>query len=215
MPIQTPIAVQVFRIVHIDNAEYLLTHGLFTKNHKQADPAYIGIGDTGLIAQRNDYVVGVNPPNGVLGEYIPFYFAPLSPMLLNIKTGHRGVTKRPQSEIVYIVCLINTIVENCKEWCFTDGHAKNAITKFYNDLENLDKIDWNIVKERQWSNTEDDSDRMRRKQAEFLVRHHVPVNCISCLVALDEGRKTFIEKIINRLRLKIPVLANPSNQFYY
>jgi len=100
--------------VHIENVEYLLTHGMFTKNHAQADPDYINIGDTGLIAQRNDYPVGIHPPNGVVGDYVPFYFGTLSPMLLNIKTGYRGITQRPQSDIVYVVCGVSTLVDNCE-----------------------------------------------------------------------------------------------------
>ncbi|HMT54904.1 MAG: DUF4433 domain-containing protein [Saprospiraceae bacterium] len=215
MPGQQPNIVSVFRIVHIDNVEYLLKHGMFTRNHSMADPNYINIGDSGLIAQRNTYPVSINPPNGVLGDCVPFYFGPLSPMLFNIKTGYRGITQRPQSEIVYIVCIVNTLIDNCKEWCFTDGHAKNAITGFYNNIDNLSEVDWNMVAERQWSNTEDDFDRMRRKQAEFLVKNHVPVNCISSIVVLNEARKTFVEEITTRLGLEISVQVNPNNQFYY
>jgi len=215
MPAQQPNIVEVFRIVHIENVEYLLTHGMFTKSHAQADPDYINIGDTGLIAQRNDYPVRIHPPNGVLGEYVPFYFGPLSPMLLNIKTGHRGITQRPQSDIVYVVCGLATLVDNCGAWCFTDGHAKNAITAFYNHLDNLDKVDWDMVSERHWKNTEEDFDRMRRKQAEFLVKTHVPLSCISSIVVLNQQRQTFVEEIINRLGLEIPVRENPGNQFYY
>lgn len=215
MPGQQPDIVKVFRIVHVDNVEYLLRHGLFTRTHQQADPNYINIGDTGLIGQRNDYPVATNPPNGVLGDYIPFYFGPLSPMLLNIKTGFRGITKRPQKDIVYIVCRVNTIVEHCEEWCFTDGHAKNKLTDFYTNLDDLKEVDWDVVFLGQWHNTEDDLDRMRRKQAEFLVKHHVPVGCISGIAVFDASQKTFIETILNRLDLIIPVIVNPNNQFYY
>lgn len=215
MPGQQPNIVRVFRIVHIDNVEYLLRYGMFTRTHAQTDPNHINIGDSGLIAQRNTYPVGINPPNGVLGDYVPFYFGPLSPMLLNIATGYRGITRRPQDEIAYIVCRVNTLIQNCAEWCFTDGHAKNAITEFYNDMNDLGKVDWDMLGQRQWSNTEEDFDRMRRKQAEFLVKHHVPVNCISSIVVLNEARKTFVEEIITRLDLAIPVRVNPNNQFYY
>lgn len=216
MPGQQPDIVRVYRIVHIDNVEYLLTHGMFTKSHEMADPNYINIGDKGLIAQRNTYPLGINPPNGVLGDYVPFYFGPLSPMLLNIKTGHRGVTIRPQSEIVYIVCQVNTLVEHCDEWCFTDGHAKDRmITEFYNDLDDLDKVHWNVVNLRYWHPIDDFMDRQVRKQAEFLVKHHVPVNCISGIVVLNQARKDFVQEIINRLGMEIPVWVNPNKQFYY
>lgn len=179
MPGQQPNIVKVFRIVHIVNVEYLLTNGLFTKNHANADPGYINIGDTGLIAQRNDYPVSINPPNGVLGDYVPFNFGPLSPMLLNIKTGYRGITQRPQSDIVYIVCRVNTIIENCEKWRFTDGHAKDRLTEFYNDLNDFNEVYWDAVSLKYWHPIEDFLDRQVRKQAEFLVKYHVPVNCIS------------------------------------
>lgn len=215
MPGQQPHTIYLFRIVHIDNVEYLLSHGMYIRNHPHADPDYINIGDTGLIAQRNNYSVGVNPPNGVLGDYIPFYFGPLSPMLYNIETGYRGVVKRPQSDIVYMVCRLDVIVEDCAEWCFTDGHAKNALTTFYNDLANLGAVDWNLVSAKYWSNTEDDLDRMRRKQAEFLVKDHVPVNCIGGIIVYEELQKAILEAIITRLGLNIQVLVNPRNQYYY
>lgn len=92
---------------------------------------------------------------------------------------------------------------------------KNAITEFYNDIDNLEKVDWNMVFERHWSNTEDDFDRMRRKQAEFLVKHQVPVKCISSIVVLNDQKKAFVQEIIDSLGLEIPVRVNPKNQFYY
>ena len=152
----------LFRIVHIDNVEYILRNGMFIKDSPNADPDYINIGDTILIEQRNDYPVKLEG-YGTLGEYIPFYFGALSPMLLNIKTGYRGITKRPQSEIVYICCSLRQILDNCAEWCFTDGHAKNMLSGFYNHTDDLEKIDWDIVNERYWHDTENDNDRMRRK----------------------------------------------------
>jgi len=124
----------LYRIVHIDNVEYLLQHGMFNKNHAYADPNYINIGDTTLIAQRNDYPIKLTD-FGNLGDYVPFYFGPLSPMLLNIKTGFRGIKMRPQSEIVYMCCKLDQIVRECPKWCFTNGHAKTSITEFLFELK--------------------------------------------------------------------------------
>lgn len=203
----------LYRIVHIDNIEYLLKHGMFNKSHEQADPNYKSIGDSNLILQRNDYSVGINPPNGQLGEYIPFYFGPWSPMLLNIKTGYRGVTKIPQEEIVYICCNIQTIIDCCDLWCFTDGHAKNAITTFFNDITNLNYVDLAIAKGQRWNNIEQDMDRMRKKQAEFLVKFHVPPNCIGNIVAYDDDANEKISKLVNESGHTIKV--HTLRKFYY
>lgn len=205
----------LYRIVHKDNLNYLLRWGMFTKNHINADPNYVNIGDNTLISQRNDYPVGINPPGGNLGDYIPFYFGPLSPMLLNIKTGYRGISQRSQSDIVYICCELNKAVAICNKWCFTDGHAKNNFTEFFNDLNYFNKIDWNIVAEKYWANTEDDFDRMRRKQAEFLIKDNVPVDCISKIIVYDDKVCNVVKNILNETGLQIPVEINPNNQYYY
>ena len=87
MPGQRPDNIILYRIVHINNLQFILQNGMFTRHHPLSDPQYLNIGDSTLIAQRNTYPVGINPPGGMLGDYVPFYFGPLSPMLYNIKTG--------------------------------------------------------------------------------------------------------------------------------
>ena len=215
MPGHQPDIVKVYRIVHIDNIEYLLRNGIYNRGHANVDPDYINIGDSDLIAQRHDHPVGIDPPGGALGNYVPFYFGPLSPMLLNIKTGYRGITKRPQLDIVYIVCKVSKIVEHCEEWCFTDGHAKQKITTFYNDIDDLGEVYWNTVGERYWHNTEDDFDKMRTKQAEFLVREYVPVKCIFGIVTYNNKSAGIVKEILDRLNLAIQVVINPDGSYYY
>lgn len=188
---------------------------MFNRGHAQADPNYINIGDSDLIAKRNNYDVGIDPPGGSLGEYVPFYFGRLSPMLLNIKTGYREITKRPQSDIVYLICKVDDILEHCDEWCFTDGHAKTRITTFYNDLADLSEVYWDKVDLRYWNSTEDDFDRMRHKQAEFLVKGHVPVECIAKVVTYNNEAANRVKEIINKLNLAIPVGVNPNGNYYY
>jgi hypothetical protein len=204
----------LFRIVHINNVEYLLHNGISTQQDPQSNSDYVSIGDTTLINQRMDYPINIEG-YGNLGDYVPFYFGPLSPMLLNIKTGYRGIMQQPQSEIVYICCKLNQVINCGVQWCFTDGHAKNKFTGFYNDINDLDKVDWNIVYERYWSNTEDDLDRMRRKQAEFLVKDFVSVNCIESIVVFNEEKRIFVQNLVDSLHLKISVRVNPENKFYY
>lgn len=134
-------------------------------------------------------------------------------MLLNIKTGYRGITRRQQSDIVYIVCKATDIINQCNEWCFTDGHAKTAITEFYNSMDSIGEVDWDIVAARYWNNTEEDFDRMRRKQAEFLVKDTVPVSCISDIGVYNEEKRILVQEIIDSLDLNIPVRVK--TQYYY
>lgn len=204
----------LFRMVHFDNLEYLLRNGMCNRTHHLADPDYINIGDSDLILQRNDVRVPI-APRGNLGDFIPFYFGGHSPMLLNIKTGYRGIKKRSQADIAFIVCSIGRIVKHCPEWCFTDGHAKNSITEFYNKTDDLNHVDWNVVHLQYWQNTDDDWDRVRKKQAEFLVKDHVPIDCITWIVVFSEQRKEQVEALIARLGLEIPVKVDTKRQLFY
>lgn len=188
---------------------------MYSKNSGHEIPGYINIGDAELIKQRDEYVVKIDPPNGHLGDYIPFYFAGHSPMLLNIKTGYRGIKKYPQSELVYLVCRISDIIEQCPHWCFTDGHAKSSITKFHNKVEDLSLLDWATINLQIWRSTEDDWDKMRRKQAEFLVKKHVPVTCISQIIVINSEQEAKVKEIENRIGIDIPVVIDKQRKYFY
>ena len=206
----------IFRMVHVDNLEYLLRNGMCTQNHAMADPDYINIGDSDLIRQRQDYPAKIVPPGGNLGDYVPFYFGGHSPMLLNIKTGHRGIRQRSQADIVYVVCSIRSVIKHCPgKWCFTDGHAKNTLTDFFNSTDDLEKIDWKTVYSQYWNNSDEDWDRMRKKQAEFLVKDYVPVACIKSVAVYNQQRKDQVESMLQRLGMDIPVKVDTKRQLYY
>ena len=65
----------ILRLMHFDNLEHILKHGMYSKNSGHVIPNYVNIGDTTLIKQRETFTVRIDPPNGNLGDYIPFYFA--------------------------------------------------------------------------------------------------------------------------------------------
>lgn len=203
----------VFRMIHYQNLEFILKHGIVSK-YKENNPEYIRIGAPDLISLRDEYRVGIDPPGGTLGEFIPFYFAGHSPMLYKIKTGN-GVRSYPQEDIIFICCKIGKIIDFTNEWCFTDGHAKSRITEFYNDLIYLSRIDWDTVNALHWNNTFEDMDRCRKKQAEFLVKDFRPVSCIGCLGVRNEERKVDVKLILESLNLNIPIYVDNNNRLYY
>jgi hypothetical protein len=205
----------VYRMIHIDNVEYVLKNGMCTRAHESADPAYINIGDTQLIAQREDFSVRINPPGGKLSDYVPFYFAGHSPMLYNIKTGWRGIRQRPQAEIVFLASSIGRIIQRCSLWCYTDGHAKHNISGFYNNVNALSQLDWDTIRSQYWNNTLDDMDRQRRKAAEFLVKDFVPEECIKEIYVFNEACRVRVQLIANQLNVDIPVIIDKDKKLYF
>src|SRR5680860_1102219 len=100
----------IFRIVHRETLRWILDNGLHCRNSDVIDPRYVGIGNPELIDKRSHRLVPCQP-GGTLSDYIPFYFTPFSPMMLNIKTGYGGIQKRQNGEIVILVSSLHRLTE--------------------------------------------------------------------------------------------------------
>ncbi|MBK8196500.1 MAG: DUF4433 domain-containing protein [Lewinellaceae bacterium] len=64
-----------------------------------------------------------------------------------------------------------------------------------------------------WSNTPEDPDRQRRKQAEYMVKEQVPVDCIAYILAYSENTKQKIQSLLQEAGVEIPVKI--SKRAYY
>ena len=202
MPGTLPVPTPLYRIVHFENVDYILNNGIYTRSHANHDPNYVNIGNTQLIADRHDYPVKLND-YGNLGDYVPFYLGAHSPMLYQIINGY-GVKWVPQNEIIYFITNAQKIAQQGLKFVFTNGHAKKNITKFYNNLNDLEAVDWDVVSLKKWNNTQDDMDRMRRKQAEFLIHTHVPINLIDQIVVYNQEKFNFVDSLLKKIGLNIP-----------
>ena len=211
MPPLGPEANRIFRITHIENVPYLLEHGIHCRSSRNLDPNFTSIGIAALIDRRSLRQVPIDP-RGTLADYVPFYFTPYSMMLLNITTG-RGVEKRAKSEIVILVSSLDKLREMGCKTVSTDGHASMQGTNFYSDPASLDRIDWDIIKHRDFEKSEDDVDKSRRYQAEALAHEHVPPNSLLGIACYDADASKSVTKQVKRCNLSLNVKTLPN--FYY
>ena len=79
----------IWRIVHRDNLSWFLDNGLHCGKGGMQAPGWVRIGNPHLIDQRANHPVPL-PPGGFLNDYVPFYFAPRSPMMYAIHMGERA-----------------------------------------------------------------------------------------------------------------------------
>jgi len=164
----TPSNALIFRIVHIDNIEWILDNGLHCYNSEARDPEYIDIGNTEIIDRRLQRTIDVEP-RGTLSDYIPFYFTSSSIMLYNILTGH-NVPQKQRSEIIILVTQLTLFSRRGIRFVFSDRHALLLSAHFFGDLGNLETaIDWQILQQRDFSRTNDDPGKLERYQAEALI----------------------------------------------
>jgi hypothetical protein len=190
----------------------MLDHGLVCRNSPHADPNFITIGLPDLIDKRKTHPVTIGP-GGTLADYVPFYFTPASVMLLNIKTGYNGVTKRPNADIAILVSSIPTLQQAGVPFVFTNGHAYMQETDYFDDSRDLDKVDWDILQRRDFARDPDDPGKMGRYQAEALAYQHVPVSALLGIACYDDTVRATLEAEVNRRKLPLKVVAVPKYYF--
>lgn len=185
----------IYRITHYSNLDFILKNGIHCCNSNTKDPNFINIGDTSLINSRGITTVPIHP-SGVLNDYVPFYFGVHSPMLYKIYKGSVQNVSATQSDIIYLATTVEQIVKTAIPFVFTDGHAKNILSSYYNNIKDLNKLDSTTIVNKFWNNTPEDNDKQRRKQAEFLAFNSVPMSCILGIGVYDDPMKVKIDGIL-------------------
>ena len=170
-------------IYHITNINNLLkiiqTGGLWCDADRvQRGIECVGIAHKHLKQRRARTVVQnrsgqVVAAGGMLADYVPFYIANRSPMLYSIHRGNVVGYAGGQADVIYLVSTVEQAEAGNRPWCFTDGHAVEAMTDFYASTEHLDKIDWDAIRARIWYNTPDDPDREASEAGRILGNRSV------------------------------------------
>ncbi len=136
-------------------------------------------------------------------------------MLYMIMNGYQGVMQYPQEDIIYIIIDSARIIASDLQYVFTDRHAKTKVARFFNDPAHFDQLKWDIIRSKDWKNTEEDFQRRDFKQAEFLVRNHIPASYIDRIFVKSGARKGEIEDIVRKLDLEIPVTIAREGKLYF
>ncbi len=201
----------IWRIVHRDNLPWILDNGLHCANSEVQAPQYVNIGNVDLIDKRRSRQVPI-ATEGVLTDYVPFYFTPFSVMMQNIHSGW-SVQQRSNDEIVILVSSLYRVAELGLPFVFTNAHAYPDWTNYYSDLANLDQIDWSILQRRDFKRDPDDPRKMERYQAEALIHHHLPITGLLGIMCHTDAMKVRIEADVAARGLTLPVHARPKWYF--
>lgn len=134
-------------------------------------------------------------------------------MLYAIHTGYVEGYTGGQTEVVYLVSSVERVVEMGPQWCFTDGHAVEALTDFFASLDDLSRVDWTVVEHWSWRNRVNDLDRKRRKQAEFLVHQFLPWDAVESIAVMTSAMANRVSNVIAGSAPQTPVKVERS--WYY
>lgn len=213
VPNPTPI----LRFVHADNLSTLIQRGgLHSPNTLPNDGlSYRTILSTSVQSARATIQINCGP-GGTLHDYVPFYFGPLSPMMLNLKTGRVDGYAEGQEPLVYCVTTVQAVVSAKLRFVFSDGHGlATPLTAWFDDLTHLDQVDWAMVNQRYWRDNMNDMDRQRRKQAEFLIHDVCPWKLIERLVVINDDMKKRAEEILAKFPAHQQKNTEVNRDWYY
>ncbi len=134
-------------------------------------------------------------------------------MLYSIHGGFVEQYHEGQRPIVHLTSSAESIAAAGLAFTFTEGHAELAYSCFYEDLADLDKVDWQVMNSKWWNDTVEDMDRKRRRQAEFLAHHFFPWTLVTSIGVIDSAVAEQVNDILESAAHRPPVVVKRS--WYY
>lgn len=212
-----PNPVRLFHITAIANLPAICAAGaLLSKNTGAAAGIdYQNIAHQGAQESRAGRVAP-NPPGGKMHDFVPFYFAPRSPMLSAIDNGRVANCPWRQGDIVHLETTVDMAVAGNVPFVFYDRNATLAFAQAFTDLARLDAVAWDLLLE---APTLDGfckyfqdkhavaryADRRERRQAEFLVKSRVPLARFVRIGVMDDNRAANVRAILAAAGVSLPV----------
>lgn len=174
----------IYHMTHYKNVENILANGLLSHNNTFVNEHI----DNENVNERRNKQEPIFNRN--IQDYVPFYFNPKNPMLY--------VNHEHQDDIVIFAFSRDLLLE--EQTLFTDGNAAVKNTKFFNNLDNLDELNWECIQSRYWHEFEDGK---REVMAEVLVHGKVGIEHLEKIFCYDEATKNFILEIDDDIDVEI------------
>lgn len=182
---------KIYHITHAANLPRIMDAGVLWSDAKRIE---LGldckiVGMSTIKQRRLDLLEVVCHPGTKVGEYVPFYFCPRSIMLYILHKGNHPELcyQEGQRPILHLQADLNQVVhwadQNEARWAFSDRNAGANIAQFFKNLDDLSKVNWGAVEERNFR----DIEIKEGKQAEFLIHRSFPWQLIEKIGVLNEA----------------------------
>lgn len=209
MPVD-PRTTPIYHITDIGNLDAIIRAGGLHSDAALvgagARPAQIGYADI-KYRRLNEYRIGCCN-NRFVGEFVPFYFCPRSPMLYTVNNGNTGRAVGCQSDILHLVSNAFAGASLGRQWAVSDGNAGSAYTTFTNAADSLEGVNWTIVNSNNWAGA-----RIHAKATEFLVADFFPVEALTSIGCQNAQTAAAAQAILAQHNLPLRVNVHPN--WYY
>lgn len=173
----------LYNIQAIDNIPSIMQRGLLS-NERASRIEHVSIAMNEVQARRDS----VRIPNGLkLHQYANLYFDPWNPMLSR---------KRSQNEEICILKFDRSVLD-FDGVILSDRNASSDYAAFYGAKVGLEKIDFDLVYARYWTD-EDYFEQCRKKSikcAEVLVPYYIPYDFVIAAAVVNEDAAEKLESV--------------------
>lgn len=197
----------VLHMTRIERLAGMVREGLLSdaECHRRAIGG-VGIGYPHIKERRARRTVPCGA-GGTLADYVPWYFAPRSPMLFAITKGQLGDEVAKTEEIAFVVSSTQLLRAAGLTVVVSDRHAQLQHAQFSEDDAVLDGdfVDWALMSAKMWTKTTEDSERPERRQAECLVHPAVPRAAVMGVATKTEDAARRVEGVLQDCAQQTPV----------
>lgn len=205
--VQTPL----FHITDVTNLAAIAGGGAILSDAALAERGGppVNIGYDHIKRRRMTEIRVTSAGNRFVGEFVPFYFCPRSPMLFVVNKGRTGRPQGCQRTILHLVTSVESALNTGAACAYSDGNAGAAYPNFYGEIELLDqRLNWTAINERaNWGPV------TTQKSAEFLVADAFPWGSIRGIGCFNEEIAHQVREILEAFDHRPVVHAKPS--WYY
>ena len=221
-----PIPTRIFHLTPIANLAKLCIAGeICSKNALVArGEVHESIAHNSIQTRRAEKPVGC-APGRVIHDYVPFYFAPRSPMLHAIQSGKVAGCRWRQEDIVHIESTVENVVASGKQFAiYPMNAALDFSTECYGTLEGLTRVDWSLLFEtpllggfaKYYFSRLDPprhAQRMEKRQAEFLVYDAFALSTATRIGVISNAKQTEVAGMLAQHGVKLTVEVQPNWYF--
>ena len=76
---------------------------------------------------------------------------------------------------------------------------RGEVNSFYDSLDDLANVDFDLMQATMWNDTLGDGDRKRRRQAEFLVHQFLPWQLINGIAVINADMQQQVQEILQEM----------------
>ena len=213
-----PTPTRIFHITPIANLAGICgLGGIRVKNFlAKAGVSFQSIAHTTIQARRATKEVTAGP-GGVIHDYVPFYFAPRSPMLSSIHNGKVENCPWKQDDIIHIESTVEGVLEAGRQFViYPISAAQEYSTDCFDTLNGLDHVNWPLFFEEPLiagyckyfhSKAEPERYMLRSetRRAEFLVHEFFPLSAVTRIGVINDSKRDEVQSMLEQIGVKLQV----------